>query len=195
MTGLPNNLFIHPLSTFLHYSLQDEMQEIRSSTTVIAQTCEKLQCNRRWMISGTPLFESIEDLRGELNFLKLEPFSSGSEDGFYDFMVTQPFFSGDTHAIVILKTLSTVMLRRSKSMTVRSTGAPLLGLPPLTVEYVPVQQTESERALYCYLEAIVSEELRSKDQNEKNTSRLLCLRLLRDVCNSAVSFTKHHLLA
>ena len=49
------------------------MQEIRSSTTQIAKMCERLQCNRRWMLSGTPLFEGIADLRGELNFLHLEP--------------------------------------------------------------------------------------------------------------------------
>lgn len=163
------------------------MQEIRSSTTVIAQTCEKLQCNRRWMVSGTPLFESIDDFRGELNFLRLHPFGALCEDGFFDFMITQPWEEKCTDAIEILKNLSSVLLRRTKSMTVRSTGAPLLGLPEMTVEYVPVQQTESERALYCYLEAIVSEELRSKDQNERNKSRILCLRLLRDVCNSAVS--------
>ena len=47
----------------------DEMQEIRSSTTRIARSCERMRCGRRWMLSGTPLFEGIEDLRGELNFL------------------------------------------------------------------------------------------------------------------------------
>jgi SNF2 family DNA or RNA helicase len=46
----------------------DEMQESRSTTTKIAKTCEKLNCNRRWMLCGTPLFDGIEDLRGELNF-------------------------------------------------------------------------------------------------------------------------------
>ena len=166
------------------------MQEIRSSTTKFAKTCEKLQCNRRWMLSGTPLFEGIEDLRGELNFLRLEPFGANCEDGFFDFMIRQPWETRDVQAIEVLKTLSKVMMRRSKSMTVCASGAPLLGLPPLTVEYVPVQQTESERALYCYLEAVVSEEARAKDQvgKSKSSSRSLCLRLLREMCTSAVSF-------
>ena len=142
------------------------------------------------MLSGTPLFEGIEDLRGELNFLRLEPFGANCEDGFFDFMIQQPWEARDIHSIEILKTLTTVILRRSKSMTVCASGAQLLGLPPLTVEYVPVPQTESERALYCYLEAVVSEEARTKDQTgkSKSSSRLLCLRLLREMCTSAVRY-------
>jgi len=140
------------------------------------------------MLSGTPLFEGIDDLRGELNFLNLEPFGARCEDGFFGFMITQPWDEQDSHAIDILKVLSSVMLRRSKTMTIRETGAPILGLPPLTIEFVPIAQTESERALYCFLESIVSQELRSDGSAGKNhkSPRLLCLRLLRDICNSAV---------
>lgn len=54
----------------------DEQQEIRSSTTVIARNCESLDCHRRWMLSGTPIFSSIDDLRGELNFLRLTPYAA-----------------------------------------------------------------------------------------------------------------------
>ena len=38
----------------------DEMQEIRSSTTDHARACEKLLCDCRWMVSGTPLYTSID---------------------------------------------------------------------------------------------------------------------------------------
>ena len=65
----------------------DEQQEIRSSTTKIAQNCEKLDCHRRWMMSGTPIFEGIDDLKGELNFLKLEPYAAKLEDGYFDFSI------------------------------------------------------------------------------------------------------------
>jgi len=63
----------------------DEQQEIRSSTTTIAKNCEGLDCHRRWMLSGTPIFEGIDDLRGELNFLRLVPYAAKWEDGFFDF--------------------------------------------------------------------------------------------------------------
>lgn len=165
------------------------MQEIRSTTTKVAKTCEKLDCNRRWMISGTPLFDGIDDLRGELNFLRLVPFSADSEDGFFKFMISEPWEDHNPRAIVTLQTLSAVMLRRSKSMTIKATGVPILGLLPLTVEFVPIQQTNSERAIYYYLESVVARVLMSSsDSSERvNASRRLCLRLLRDVCNSAVS--------
>lgn len=176
------------------FELQDEMQEVRSTTTKIAKTCEKLDCNRRWMLSGTPLFDGIDDLRGELNFLRLEPFSAGSEDGFFKFMISDPWEEHKPQAIETLKVLSSVMLRRSKSMTIKATGAPILGLKPLTVEFVPIQQTISERAIYYFLESIVARVLRSSPVTKgAKSSRRLCLRLLRDLCNSAVRRTDGHI--
>jgi SNF2 family DNA or RNA helicase len=174
----------------------DEMQEIRSSTSKIAKSCENLKARRRWMLSGTPLFEGIQDFLGEFNFLKLEPFAASNEDGFFHFMISQAWENHAKEAIERLQVLSSVMLRRSKSMTIRETGAPIMGLPPLTVEFVPVRQTESDRALYYFLESIVSQELRSSDDSNggssyasgkrSKASRKLCLRLLRDMCNSSI---------
>lgn len=43
--------------------------QVRSSTTSLAQTCQALSARRRWMVSGTPLHSSIDDLNGELLFL------------------------------------------------------------------------------------------------------------------------------
>ena len=54
----------------------DEMQEIRSWTTTISKGCQKLRSNRRWMLSGTPITHSIDDFRGELCFLNIEPFAA-----------------------------------------------------------------------------------------------------------------------
>jgi hypothetical protein len=167
----------------------DEMQEIRSSTTKIAKACEQLECDCRWMLSGTPLFEGIDDLRGELNFLRLAPFGAKTEDGFFNFCIAKPWQEHDTHAIDMLKVLSLVLLRRSKSMTIRDTGMPILGLKPLIVEFVAVPQSVPERALYYFLESVVARELRSNDAagaNERK-SRTACLRLLREMCISAVS--------
>ena len=54
----------------------DEMQEIRSWTTTISKGCQCLKSSRRWMLSGTPITQSIDDFRGELCFLGLEPFAA-----------------------------------------------------------------------------------------------------------------------
>lgn len=161
----------------------DEMQEVRSSTSKISKSCDKLDCQRRWMISGTPLFEGIEDLKGELNFLSLEPFAAKLEDGFFDYNIINHWKAHSHHGLETLKILGLLLLRRSKSMTIAHTNAPLMGLPPLTVEYIPVSQSPWERALYCYLEHIVSFELANETSG---ASRKHCLRLLRELCISPI---------
>ena len=84
--------------------------------------------------------------------------------------------------------LGMLMLRRSKDMTLVQSGAPIMEQKKLTVEYVPVAQRPSERALYCFLEYIVSQELQQKNANARDLkSRSLCLRLLKQMCFSAVS--------
>jgi hypothetical protein len=61
-----------------------QMQEVRSSTTALARLCERLSAGCRWMVSGTPLFDGIDDLNGELHFLGVWPFSlRDAEDGFW----------------------------------------------------------------------------------------------------------------
>jgi len=165
----------------------DEMQEIRSSTTAIAMNCEKLSCSRRWMLSGTPLFEGIDDLRGELNFLRLEPYAAALEDGFFDFSITNHWKARSEHGLETLRILGLLLLRRAKNMTLRLTGQPILGLKGLTVEFVPIAQSPSERALYCWMEYIVSEDLtHGTDLDDSIKSRNMCLRLLRLLCISPV---------
>lgn len=166
----------------------DEMQEIRSSTTKIAKNCESLVCHRRWMMSGTPIFDGIEDLKGELNFLRLDPYAAKLEDGFFDFSILNHWKLHSKHGLEILRVLGLLMLRRSKDMTIRQTGRSIMDQKELTVEFVPVPQVASERALYCWMEYIVSQELNQKEENARDLkSRNLCLRLLREICFSVVS--------
>ena len=169
----------------------DEQQEIRSSTTKIAKNCESLNCHRRWMLSGTPIFEGIEDLRGELNFLRLTPYAAQWEDGFFDFSIMNHWKHHSEHCIETLRILGLLILRRSKDMTICHNGLPIMNQKKLTVELVPVAQSESERALYYWLEFLVSQEVARKDGESSNAkqnlqARDLCLRLLREVCFSAV---------
>jgi SNF2 family DNA or RNA helicase len=57
----------------------DEMQELRSDKSSVAKNIEDLNCDRRWMVSGSPLFDGLSDLRGELAFLRLVPFGANVE--------------------------------------------------------------------------------------------------------------------
>jgi len=179
--------------------VMDEMQEIRSSTTKLAQNCQELTGHRRWMLSGTPLFDGIQDLRGELCFLGLEPFSANSDDGFFDFCITQHWDAKSHYGLDSLKALSLVMMRRSKTQTYLDPDlnlpVPLLGLPPLEVTMEPVPQDPSERAIYCFLEYLVHSNLGNEDKEERSSQRRskgkhdegkhkLFLKFLRDACAS-----------
>ena len=53
----------------------DECQMVREATTNLAKACRDLVSTHRWMISGTPLTTKIDDLNGELQFLRVWPFS------------------------------------------------------------------------------------------------------------------------
>jgi hypothetical protein len=172
----------------------DEMQEIRSWTTSISKHCQCLQSDRRWMLSGTPLLEGIQDFRGELCFLGLEPFAANNEDGYFDFAISNHWNTRSNYGLEILRVLSLVMLRRSKSMTIRKTNLPLLGLKPLTLTFEPVPQDTSERALYCFLEYLMHSTMRNDNNElgdgERNLDiklqrkKVAFLRLLRELCIS-----------
>jgi SNF2 family DNA or RNA helicase len=166
----------------------DEMQEIRSSTSSIAKNCEELDCNRRWMLSGTPLFEGIKDFRGELCFLRLEPFAASSEDGFFDFAIKDPWEIQSRVAIENLRILSLLLLRRSKNMTHIESGQPILFLKTLEVYFEPVEQPICERQLYYYLEHLVRATLDKVGDIDVTNKRSL-LRLLRDACVSPFLLT------
>ena len=80
----------------------DEMQEIRSEKNTISKNIGSLQCDCRWMVSGSPLFEGLDDLRGELAFLRLMPFGANVEDGFWDYAIRRPFHDELYFIIIII---------------------------------------------------------------------------------------------
>ena len=90
---------------------------------------------------------SVEDLRGELNFLRLTPYAAKYEDGFFDFSIMNHWNQHSPHGLDTLKILGLLMLRRSKDMTLHSTGQSIMEQRKLTVEMVAVPQNSSERAL------------------------------------------------
>ncbi|KAL3913397.1 MAG: hypothetical protein SGILL_006508 [Bacillariaceae sp.] len=181
------------LSTKWARVVLDEMQEVRSHTSSVSKNCIALDSTRRWMLSGTPLFEGFSDLRGELAFLRLDPFGADSEDGFFRFAVEQHLENRSRFGLETLRVLSLVLLRRSKSMIVKATGLPLLGLKPMAITFRPVSQDPSERAVYVFLEHLMHSVMNDENQPQNTRGRKRdkasgqkrsFLRMLRDVCGS-----------
>ncbi len=120
-----------------HRIVLDECQEIKQSTSAIATGCAGLSSSYRWMVSGTPLCTKIEDLHGELNFLKIWPFSlSDSKDGFWSAKIGKPYANGMESGLRLLHTLmDTVMMRHSKTQRYVETNKRLVAMPDRSIEW------------------------------------------------------------
>jgi hypothetical protein len=128
---------IHFKRIHWHRIILDECQEIKVSTGKIATECARLYSNHRWMVSGTPFTSKIEDLHGELNFLRVWPFAlKDSEDGFWAHKIGTPYRQKDPNALNFLRALiDEVMIRHSKSQTLIETGEALIKMPARIIEY------------------------------------------------------------
>ena len=124
----------------------DEMQEVRSSTTDVARNCRSLEVSRaRWMVSGTPLYEGIDDLNGELGFLRVLPFDQkDSTDGFWGRRIGRPWYGDSSDGFtqpdsrdLLDLLLRGVMMRHSKSQRTME-GDSILALPRASHSIVPV---------------------------------------------------------
>jgi hypothetical protein len=158
------------------------------------------------MVSGTPLYTSIDDLHGELAFLKLIPFCLADDtDGFHARKISIPWATQSEGALQLLRVLlRQVMVRHSKTQTVLATGEPILSLPSQTTEYRPVVLTQTERGVVGFLEAVGRQidqhtanaaavatgeaggaAARLRQANEPRVKIDMLLRLMRSVCVSA----------
>ena len=147
--GLKNKRFNKLFKNLIwHRIVLDECQEIKIATNDIAKLCANLTSERRWMVSGTPLCTTVNDLHGELNFLKVWPFClPNSEDGFWDLLVHGPWKRKDETALSMLYALlDVVMMRHSKSQRYVTNDAPLVMLPNRTVEWRGFDQQEPKHA-------------------------------------------------
>ena len=110
---------------------------VREATTNLAKSCTDLASVHRWMISGTPLTTSIGDLNGELQFLRVWPFSlSDKDDGFWEHRIGNAWASRDPAALDLLDPLlSTVMIRHSKSQRQLPDHSKLTSLPSNSIQF------------------------------------------------------------
>ena len=61
-----------------HRVVLDESHNIKSDKVGHSQACCALKSFHRWCATGTPFGTSLEDLRGQLAFLKMDPLSNPS---------------------------------------------------------------------------------------------------------------------
>ncbi|KAI0848090.1 SNF2 family N-terminal domain-containing protein [Daldinia vernicosa] len=119
----------------------DEAHMIREQSTLQFKAICRLQANRRWAVTGTPVQNKLDDLAALLAFLRLKPFDDKSK---FTTHITAPFKICDPEIVPKLRILvDSITLRRLKDK---------INLPPRTDEIVRLEFSASERKLYDIFE-------------------------------------------
>ncbi|KAI1758692.1 DNA repair protein rad-5 [Hypoxylon sp. FL1150] len=127
----------------------DEAHSIKNRQSKTAKACYELSATHRWVLTGTPIVNRLEDLFSLVRFLRVEPWNNFA---FWRTFITVPFESKDfVRALDVVQTvLEPLVMRRTKDMKTPE-GLPLVPLPPKTIEVVEVELSKAERDVYDYV--------------------------------------------
>ncbi|QPG93987.1 DNA helicase rad5 [Epichloe festucae Fl1] len=127
----------------------DEAHHIKNRGAKTARACYEISAHHRWVLTGTPIVNKLEDLFSLVRFLGVEPWNNFS---FWKTFITVPFESGDfVRALDVVQTvLEPLVMRRTKDMKTPS-GQPLVTLPPKQIDIVEVELSKPERDIYDYI--------------------------------------------
>ncbi|KAB8073950.1 SNF2 family N-terminal domain-containing protein [Aspergillus leporis] len=127
----------------------DEAHLIKNRLSKTARACYELKAIHRWVLTGTPIVNRLEDLFSLVRFLKVEPWNNFS---FWKTFITVPFESKDyVRALNVVQTvLEPLVLRRTKTMKTPE-GEPLVPLPRRTITIEEVDLPDQEREIYDYI--------------------------------------------
>ena len=129
----------------------DEAHMIKNRQSKTAKACYELSAIHRWVLTGTPIVNRLEDLFSLVRFLRVEPWSNFS---FWKTFITAPFEKGDfVRALDVVQTvLEPLVLRRTKDMKTPD-GEALVPLPPRTIEIERIELSDPEREVYNHIYA------------------------------------------
>ncbi|KAF1847045.1 uncharacterized protein K460DRAFT_413854 [Cucurbitaria berberidis CBS 394.84] len=127
----------------------DEAHYVKNRQSKTAKACYELSARHRWVLTGTPIVNRLEDLFSLVRFLKVEPWSNFS---FWKTFITVPFESGDfIRALDVVQTvLEPLVLRRTKDMKTPD-GEALVPLPTRTIDVEKIVLSQDERDIYDHI--------------------------------------------
>lgn len=128
----------HPLEDIGWFRIVlDEAHMIREQSTLQFKAICRLQANRRWAVTGTPVQNKLEDLAALLAFLRIKPFDDRTKFNQY---IVAPFKLCDPNIVPKLRILvDTITLRRQKDK---------IDLPKRYDTIVKLQFSSDERRMY-----------------------------------------------
>jgi DNA repair protein RAD5 len=124
----------------------DEAHYIKNRLSKTAKACYEIGAEHRWVLTGTPIVNRLEDLFSLVRFLGVEPWNNFS---FWKTFITVPFESKDfLRALDVVQTvLEPLVLRRTKDMKTPE-GKALVPLPQRTIEIEETELSKQEREVY-----------------------------------------------
>jgi DNA repair protein RAD5 len=127
----------------------DEAHFIKNRQSKTAKACYELKARHRWVLTGTPIVNRLEDLFSLVHFLKVEPWSNFS---YWKTFITVPFEAKDfIRALDVVQTvLEPLVLRRTKDMKTPD-GQALVPLPPRTINIEKLEFSQPERDVYDFI--------------------------------------------
>ena len=127
----------------------DEAHYIKNRQSKTAKACYELSARHRWVLTGTPIVNRLEDLFSLVRFLKVEPWSNFS---FWKTFITVPFEAGEfIRALDVVQTvLEPLVLRRTKDMKTPD-GEALVPLPPKVIHVERIILSQDERDVYDHI--------------------------------------------
>ncbi|CAH2246897.1 helicase-like transcription factor isoform X1 [Pelobates cultripes] len=122
----------------------DEGHTIRNPNAQQTKATLSIQAERRWVLTGTPIQNSLKDLWSLLSFLKLKPFT---EREWWHRTIQRPVTMGDQGGLSRLQSLiKNITLRRTKTSKIK--GKPVLELPERKVFIQRIELSDEERHVY-----------------------------------------------
>ncbi|XP_036410611.1 helicase-like transcription factor isoform X2 [Megalops cyprinoides] len=122
----------------------DEGHIIRNPNALQSKAVLDLTAERRWILSGTPIQNSLKDLWMLISFLKMKPFDVRE---WWNRVIERPVTLGDSKGLKDLQTLvKGITLRRTKASKVG--GRAVVQLPERRVFVQHVTLSEEERREY-----------------------------------------------
>ncbi|PKC56437.1 hypothetical protein RhiirA1_402145 [Rhizophagus irregularis] len=147
-----------------------------------------LDAERRWILTGTPIMNELNDMYSLIKFLRFTPFDNFETWNTIFNNKTMKFKNNNNSRLNDLRNLmKTVCLRRTKDM--KFNEHPIVCLPPINFYTHKIKFKTDEKKIYDKMESDTKEQFRSwkesRNGNLKNNyvTFLEMLLRLRQICN------------
>ncbi|KZP27972.1 hypothetical protein FIBSPDRAFT_917816 [Athelia psychrophila] len=122
----------------------DEAQFVRNRKTQSSRSVAYLRSTYRWLLTGTPVTNTLADIYGLLRFGQFRPWNDW--DSFNEYIAKTQIEDPPLAGLRAQGILQPLMLRRTKNSTLE--GEPIIKLPPKSIELVTLDFSAEERDVY-----------------------------------------------